>query len=114
MAFSDPRTVVASAARTASGDSGSVGVFDAGQNVSLLVDVTAVSGTSPTLDLSVEWSHDDGTTWAAGETADTFAQITATKTTVKSFTVKAPHYRIVWTVGGTTPSFTFSVSQFTT
>lgn len=113
MAFSDPRTVVSSAARTTSGNSGAVGVFDPGSTVSLLVDVTAVSGTSPTLDLSVEWSH-DGTTWAAGETADTFGQITAAKTTVKAFTAKGPKYRIVWTIGGTTPSFTFAVSQFVT
>lgn len=65
----------------------------------------------PTLDLSVEWSH-DGARWGASEPADTFAQITAAKTVVKRFDVRAPLCRIRWAIAGTTPSFTFSVAQY--
>lgn len=112
MAFEDARTVVASAARTTSSNSGGIrGRF--GESLALLVDVSAVTGTSPTLDLSVEWSH-DGTTFAAAESADSFAQITGTKTTVKRFDAKGPFYRVVWATAGTSPSFTFSVSEYLT
>lgn len=63
------------------------------------------------LDLSIEWSTDGGTTWFVGQPADTFTQVTATATAVKSFTPKAPHCRFRWTIAGTTPSFTFAVDQ---
>ena len=34
------------------------------------------------------------------------ANITAALThRIKQFAVKAPHYRVVWTIGGTTPNF---------
>jgi hypothetical protein len=114
-----PSVVVSSAARTASGTSSSADVRDqlergiGTSQLNVLVDVTAASGTGPTLDLEVEWSN-DGTTWASAETADTFTQITAATTVSKRFTVKASHYRIKWTVGGTAPSFTFSVSVLET
>jgi hypothetical protein len=111
MAFSAPVTVVDSAERTESGNSGALTAGMA-RSVSLLVDVTAVAGT-PTLDVSVEWSH-DGTTWAAAETPDAFTQLTAAGTVVKSFTAQGPVYRIVWTIAGTTPSFTFSISEYVT
>lgn len=108
MAF-ESREVVASAVRGTNGNSGALRPIHA-RNVALTVDVTAATGT---LDLAIEWSH-DGTAWAPGETADAFAQIGATKKTTKRFDVKAPLYRIVWTVGGVTPSFTFAVHEYTT
>mgnify|MGYP000652015337 CR=1 FL=1 len=114
MAFDGPREVVASAARTTTGNSGALRLRSMARNISLLVDVTAASGTGPTLALSVEWSHDGGTTFAAGEPADTFTQISAASKAVKRFDVKAPDYRIVWTIGGTTPSFTFSAREYLT
>lgn len=116
----DPRTVVASAARTATGNSGAISLTNVftearrGQRVeriALLANITAASGTSPSLTLSVEWSH-DGTTFAAVDgTADAFAAMTAANVRVKEFTIKAPFYRVVWTISGTTPSFTFSVAE---
>jgi hypothetical protein len=113
MAYSTPVVVVASAARTTTGNSGPRTVPEAGSQLSLWVNVTATAGT-PTLDLTVEWSDDGGTTFASADTSDAFMQITAAKVTVKQFAVRAPIYRVVWTVGGTTPSFTFSVSAFVT
>ena len=107
------RTVVTSAARTAASNSGPVAIqSDTHDDLNLTVDVTAVSGTGPTLDVSVEWSN-DGTNFGVSDAPDTFAQITTTKRVVDSFNIKGPFYRVVWTVGGTTPSFTFAVTEFT-
>jgi hypothetical protein len=80
----------------------------------LEVNVSAASGTTPTLDLTVEWSPDGGTTWYKADTPDAFTQITAAKQVVKSFTLKGTSYRVVWTIGGTTPSFTFDVKEYIT
>lgn len=106
-----PYTIVASAARTTSSNSDALDAD--GEYLNLLVDVTAASGISPTLDLTVQWSN-NGTDFGGADTADTLVQITAAKKTVKQFAVKAVHYRLVWTIAGTTPSFTFSASAYTT
>lgn len=103
--------VVASAARTTSGNSSAFLVGD-DNTVNVLLDVSAASGTTPTLDVKVQWSMDNGTTWGEASSADTLAQKTTTGNELKSFTAKAPHARVVWTVGGTTPSFTFSVDAY--
>ena len=101
----DAVTPVASAARTTSSNSGALDASGI-RTVSLLLDVTAASGTTPTLNVSVEES-DDGTTWRS---VGAFAQKTAVSNERKSFAIAGDYYRVVWTVGGTTPSFTFSVT----
>lgn len=109
--YEAPTTVIASAARTTSGQSASL---QCGQVpvISLLVNVTAASGTTPTLDITVQWSPDGGATWASADPVDSFTQITAAGNVAKRFAVKANVYRIVYTIGGTTPSFTFSVREY--
>lgn len=102
--------VVASAARTTTGTSSALDAPE-GFDLVLSASVTAASGTTPTLDLSVEWSSDGGTTWYTADPVDTFTQITAATARVKRFTVKGTEYRVRWTVGGTTPSFTFAVTE---
>lgn len=115
MYYSAPAVVSASSAKTTTGNSSRMALgYEAGANLNLLADITAVSGVTPTLDLSVEWSHDGGTTWAVAEAADTFSQVTAAKTVVKQFAVKGPDYRVKWTIAGTAPSFTFSVRAYVT
>jgi hypothetical protein len=104
--------VVASAARTTTGTSGTLDAPE-GFDLVLSASVTAASGTTPTLDLSVEWSSDGGTTWYTADPVDTFTQITAASARVKRFTAKGTEYRIRWTIGGTTPSFTFAVTEST-
>lgn len=104
-------SVVASAARTTTGNSGAVAT-PAGANLAVLVNVTAVAGTTPSMTLSVEWSHDGGNTFAQADTADTFTAITAAGAKVKAFPVKGEHFRLVWTITGTTPSFTFAASAY--
>lgn len=105
---------VASAAHIVTGQSAAIpcgGNYAAPAVMSLAVNVTAVSGTTPTLDLTVEWSTDAGATWYKAQPVDSLTQITAVGTVVKAFTPKAPHFRLVWTIGGTTPSFTFAVDE---
>lgn len=111
MPYADPATVVPSAARTTNGNSGQIRPTGDGETLAFHVSVTAASGTGPSLALSVEWSN-DGTNWAVPETADTFTAITAAVQRVKTFERKAMFYRLVWAITGTTPSFTFSVSEF--
>lgn len=94
-----------SAARTATGTGSSYELGDRGV-LRLLLDVTAASGTSPTLDVAVETSY-DGSTWRS---VAAFAQKTAAGTERKSFSGCDRFVRITYTIGGTTPSFTFSVS----
>lgn len=113
MAWGDAAVIAASAARTTTGNSGAI-ACEKGLNLNLLVEVTASAGTTPTLDFSVEWSM-DGVNFGGAQAADTFTQITAaTVRAVKQFPVKAPFFRLVWTIAGTTPSFTFQASRYVT
>lgn len=103
-------TPVASAARTASGTSSTLeGVGEWG-TIRARLAVTAASGTSPTLDVVVEDTLDGGTNW---HTVATFAQKTAAGTEAVNITTPfSDRLRVRWTVGGTTPSFTFSVAMY--
>jgi len=75
----------------------------------VFIDATAVTGTGPSMTVSVEWSNDNST-WYVGDTPDTFTAITAAKKVVKEFAVKGQYARLVYTITGTTPSFTFAAS----
>lgn len=113
MAFGSVTTIVPSAAYTATASSAAFSTSrDVGEFVSVFVNCTAASGTSPSMTLSVQWSHDGVNFADADGTADTLAAITAAKTTVKQFTVKAPFYRVTYAITGTTPSFTFSATSY--
>lgn len=112
MAWEDPSIVVLSGSKTATGNSGA---FNApkGLYLNLLLEVTAQSGTTPTLDVTVEWSM-DGTNFGQGQPSDAFTQVTTTVPTrvVKQFNTKAPYFRVVYTIGGTTPNYTFQVTRY--
>lgn len=101
------QAVAPSLARTSTSASNAVGVGQL-DSIVVLADVTAVSGTSPSLALEVQWS-DDGTTWFSGEPQDTFTAITAAKKVAKSFVVKGLYFRVSYAITGTTPSFTFAL-----
>lgn len=101
-------TVVASGARTASGNSGVLAGYGEASTLRVQLDSAGGTGTTPTLDVVIEDSL-DGTNWNTIGTA--FTQVTAgASRQVKDInTPFADRIRVRWTVGGTTPSFTFSV-----
>lgn len=98
--------VVASAARTASGNSATLPGYGPAQTLRIQLNVTAASGTVPTLDVVVEDTL-DGTNW---NTLGSFAQKVATGSEVINITVPfADRLRVRWTIGGSIPSFSFAV-----
>jgi hypothetical protein len=102
-----PYTVLASAARTANGDTGSTPLsVDYGNVITFFLNVTNVSGTSPTLDLYIDIQDPVSGNWV---NQDKFAQVTSTGTWALALDVRSNKYRVRWVLGGTSPSFTFSV-----
>lgn len=101
-------TLVTSAVRTTSGNSGPLTVGYSPLNIE--IEVTAVSGTTPSMTLAVQWSVDGVNFAPVDSTPDQFAAITTTGNELKQVVVKGPFMQLVWTITGTTPSFTFSVS----
>ncbi len=77
----------------------------------LFLDVTAHSGTSPTLDITVEWSMDD-TKFAIPAAAQAFAQVLEVDLAqVLVVPVLGSSYRLVYDIEGTTPSYTFTIRE---
>lgn len=80
-----------------------------GMGYSVVIPVTAVSGTNPTIDINVEESDDTGTNWFV---VYSFPRITATGVyRSPKMPMNGNRVRYVQTVGGTTPSFTRSISR---
>jgi len=130
------QNLVPSSARTASGNSGAIVINDMDMsNVLVRLSVTAASGTSPTLDVYFQQSLDGGSTFV--DVAH-YPQVTGVlanphylnlsvgadnsiKASVGDGTIAANStgtslvsnvWRIKWTIGGTSPSFTFAVDAF--
>jgi len=101
-------TLVASAARTTTGNTGNIFGYGAATSLRVLLDVSAASGTTPSLTVLVEDSFDGGTNW---NTIGTFAAKTAVSREALNITTPLSELiRVSWTITGTTPSFTFSVN----
>ena len=98
-------SLVPSAARAASGN-GSPVVMGDRDVLRLTLSVTAASGTTPSLTVTIQHSA-DGVTWT---NHSSFAAATAVTSERKVFGGIDRFARASWTVTGTTPSFTFSVS----
>lgn len=79
------------------------------------LNVTAASGTTPTLDVKIQTSDDGGSTWydlvyPNTTTPVAFAQATGVSKKLISLSGAFGDYlSIVYTIGGTSPSFTFAV-----
>lgn len=106
-AANDTLTFFASGARgaTVNGDpidtpAGTLRVF---------LDVTAASGTTPTLDVKFQTRKDAADAWRDIEPTQALTQKTAVGTQRKVISGCDRQTRCVATIGGTTPSFTFSV-----
>ncbi len=98
--------VIESLARTTNGNSGDMRAIG-GESVRAQLNVTAASGTSPTLNVLIEDTVDGGATF---NTIGTFAQKTAAGREVLNITVPfSETLRASWSIAGTNPSFTFSV-----
>lgn len=99
---------IASAALTTTTTTASI-ANNLGNSFQVTIPVTAVTGTTPTLDVRIEESFDGGTNWV---TLYEFQRITAT------WSYNTPILRATWrniryvqTVSGTTPSFTRSITR---
>lgn len=99
---------VTSAALTSTATTSAV-TPDQGIAYSVSIPVTAVSGTNPTLDVSIEESDDSGTNWFK---VYDFPRITATGI-YRSPIIRMVGNRIryVQTVGGSSPSFTRAINR---
>lgn len=88
--------------------SGPIAVAGWAAGVILAVHCTAITGTSPTLDVSLEQSA-DGASWSA-ITGSGITQLTATGNRLAVAGVTNKYVRVTATVGGTTPAVTFTAS----
>lgn len=121
-------SVAASAAQTATGQGGGVAVAGITEMI-ITLDVTAVSGTTPTLTFYMQASRDGGSTWfdlphqgalvlisadqqGSSSPAGNRNVVSLATTTFKAlarYQVFGDYVRPAWVIGGTTPSFTFQV-----
>jgi len=105
-------TVANNSVLTTSGNSAGVAVQPVGNvggPVSCHVAVTAVSGSSPTLGVSLQWSQNNSS-WITANADETFAPITSTGAVLLTVPSRAAFVRAAWTVGGGTPSFTAAIA----
>jgi len=100
------RIDVSSSGRTTSGDSGSLDTDGMGM-INSYIDVTAVSGTNPTLDIFAEAS-DDNSDWFPFIQSQRFT--TTGNKRFQGIRIAGKYYRYRWVIAGTTPSFTFSIT----
>ena len=94
-----------SAARTTSGASDGSSAAAEFREANVLLDITAVSGTTPSLTATVETSA-DGTSWF---THTAFSAKTAAGKDIQKLGSLGSYLRVSYAISGTTPSFTFSV-----
>lgn len=90
--------------------SGTSGYVEVGEYDEALVtlNVTAASGSSPTLAVKLQVSDDSGTTWYDLPNGS-FTQATGATTQALAITNFGDILRANFTIGGTSPSFTFAL-----
>jgi hypothetical protein len=105
MPWTTPITPAPAATATSSGVGAAV---DLGVCTTAVLDliVSAVSGTSPTLTVSIETSK-DSVVWRP---LGAFPAVAAAGVTGQRFPGADRYVRAVWAIGGTAPSFTFAVA----
>ena len=99
------------AARTSTGQTSGIDLKNYDGDVVFLLDSAAGTGTSPTLDVTIEDSADNSS--FAAITGAAFTQVVGAASAQKLVVNKdsARRYvRVKYTITGTTPSFTFSVN----
>lgn len=102
----------AAAAQTTSGDSGDLDISLI-ESIALDINITAVSGSSPTLQFFVDRKGADGIYYSIWQ-SPVLSTTGQASTTIGAFCVVDQSLgalvRIRWTIAGTSPSFTFSIS----
>lgn len=73
--------------------------------MSVNVNITAVTGTSPAATFRIQWSY-DGTFWAEAQPQDILGTATVPVNVIERFQIKAPYWRLAVVVTGTNPVFT--------
>ncbi len=107
--MSDVGDAVSKSARTVTGNSGWVDIGDAREIIAQL-DADAGTGTSPTLDVKLQTSWNGADATAVDVPTGAFTQVLAVASAqIKSLTTFHRYVKVVWTIGGTTPSFAFGV-----
>ena len=102
-----PVTVLPSSTRTTGGDTRATPISTVyGSVIVFFVDVTDISGTNPVLDLYIDIQDPTSGKWV---NQDKFNTITSAGTYGLALPVRSTKYSIRWELGGTNPSFTFSV-----
>ena len=99
---------VASAAITTTATSSSI-TNDLGNGFQVTFPVTAVSGTSPTLDIRIEESFDGGTNWVTMYEMQRITAIGSYNTPI--LRASGRNIRYVRTIAGTSPSFTMAITR---
>ncbi len=101
-------TMLASAARTVTGDtSATPTACGKHKEAVFFLDITAASGTTPTLDVVIKTKDPASGKWI---TLATFTQKTAVGNEMKGqANLLGSQLAVFYTIAGTTPSFTFSV-----
>jgi hypothetical protein len=100
------------AARTATGNATGLDVQTMDGDLFVVLDSAAGTGTTPTLDIKLQSADTLGGTYS-DITGATFTQVTGTASQ-QAITISKDEarrfIRVVYTIGGSTPSFTFSVN----
>tara|TARA_B100000212_G_scaffold107915_1_gene80210 strand:- start:936 stop:1316 length:381 start_codon:yes stop_codon:yes gene_type:complete len=102
---------VATGEKTATGNGSSVDFKGYEGDILFILDSAAGGGSSPTLDVTIEDSADNSTFGALSGAA--FSQVTGTAS-VQKLSISADeckrYIRVKYTIGGSSPTFTFSVN----
>lgn len=100
--------LISSQTITAAGNTATLSLDNHAMGTSLLaqVNISARSGTTPSLTVNIQQSP-DGSNWT---TTHTFAAITNVGVSDLVVDVRGEFARLSWTVSGTTPSFTSAVA----
>lgn len=82
-----------------------------GHHAVFVLDITAASGTTPTLDINIEEWDELSDTYTVIDTIPQQTGVAKVRQVINGdTTVFGNKIRATWTIGGTTPSFTFTLS----